>query len=133
MATNIELIRDALGLVGILNELQQPSANQSDHGLRILNEMLEEWASDGINVGQWPQTDVDAESPVPLGTIPAVKYNLAAALGPYYGVSLSPADTQRAERFYGRLVRDTVLANRVEADLTGKVPGSVEYSNILTG
>lgn len=131
MTTNTLIIRDALGLLGVLNEIETPSAEQGAHGLRVMNEMLEEWNADGIRVGQWPQSDITAQSPIAQSALSAVKYQLAAALGPYYGKQLPGDAVARGERLYGRLVREAAVAAHEEAD-TSHLPGAGGSWNILT-
>ncbi len=132
MSTNLTIIRDALGLLGVLAEVETPSAEQGEHGLRILNEMMEQWRVDGVEVGQWPQNSVNDESPLGQYTLPAVKYQLAAALGPYYGKRLLPEDVARGERLYTQLVRDAMVAKMEPASMT-HLPGVYSDWDILTG
>lgn len=132
MATNNEIIRDALGLLGVLRETESPSAEQGDHGLRILNELLEQWAGEGIEIGQWPQTDVNDTSPLDIRVLSAVKANLAVALSPYYGIAVAPTEMERAGRLYRHLLRDVAVNRLQEADMT-HLPGVYGDWNILTG
>ena len=133
MATNLQIIRDALAILGVLSEIEQASAEQGEHGLRILNEVLEEWQADGVAVGQWPQGDINAESPLAQSTLPAIKYALGAALGPYYGLALKPDDVARAERYYSRLVRDAVIAKLEPADMSHLGGQMGRWSDITQG
>ncbi len=132
MATNVEVIRDALGLLGVLREAEQPSADQGEHGLRILNEMLEQWQADGVRIGQWPQIDLNATSPLAANTLACVKASLAIALSPYYGTQVAPTEIVRAERLYRILVRDAVNAEIQPADMS-HLPGVYSDWDIVTG
>ncbi len=131
MATNVEIIRDALGLLGVLSEVEEASAEQGAHGLRVMNELLEQWQADGVRVGQWPQTDLSATSPLAGNVLAAVKANLALALGPYYGKALAPTEMMRAGGLYQKLVRDAVNAELEPADM-GHLPGAYGDLDILT-
>jgi hypothetical protein len=131
MATNLEIVRDALGLLGVLRETEQPSADQGEHALRVLNEMLEQWQAEGVRVGQWPQSDLNATSPLAANTLPCVKAWLAIALSPYYGVALPPTEMGRAERLYRLLVRDAVNAEIEPADMS-HLPGVYQDWDIQT-
>ncbi len=131
MATNVEILRDALGLLGVLRETEQPSAEQGEHALRILNEMLEQWQAEGVRIGQWPQSDLNATSPLASNALPCVKASLAVALSPYYGVPLAPTEIVRAERLYRLLVRDAVNAEIEPADMS-HLPGVYQDWDILT-
>lgn len=129
MATNTEILRDALGLLGVLNEMETVSAEQGALGLRVLNEMMEEWRADGVNVGQWPQSDLTATSPLSQAVLPAVKYQLAAALGPHFGLRLGPDDVARGERYYSRLVRDAQVQLLTSADMSHLAWGESDGSD----
>jgi hypothetical protein len=61
--TNLEIITAALRLLGVIAETETPSAEQGATGLAVLNDMLEDWSGREIEVGQWPQTELDAEFP----------------------------------------------------------------------
>lgn len=118
MATNLDVIRDALGLLGVLAETETASAEQGEHGLRILNDVMEDWLSAGIDVGQWPQVDINDEYPGPSGVVATVKATLAIHLAPYYEREVRPAVIAMASSGYNRLLRDSVLQKMQEADLS---------------
>ena len=132
MATNLQIIRDSLGLLGVLRETETPSAEQGEHGLRIMNELLEQWQAEGVRIGQWPQQDINATSPLPSNALAAVKANLALALSPYYGVMLGATEMVRAERLYRVLVRNAVVAD-LEPAAMDHLPGAYQNWDITTG
>lgn len=106
--TNLEIIRDALGLLGVLAETESVSAEQASHGLRVLNDLMDEWEADNIEIGYWAQTEPNSEFPAMARTALAVKYALAVALAPHYGRAV-PADVGvLSQRYYARLMRDAV-------------------------
>jgi hypothetical protein len=116
MATNLEVITDALGLLGVLAETETASAEQGAHGLRVLNDMLSEWESSGLELDYFPQTDLSEE--FPSEDLALVKYNLAVELAPYYQATVSEAVAVRARQYYARRVRDWVRDSMVEQDVT---------------
>lgn len=135
MATNNGLIKDALSILGVLDEIQSVSAEQGAIGLSVMNDMLLEWDADQIDVGYYPQTDINAESPVYPDAQSAVKHNLAIYLASYYGLEPKLPVVMIADRGYKRLLRDSINAKLEEADLTG-VPmgeGFRVRTNILEG
>ena len=106
--TNTQLIKDAMVLAGILDEVQSPSAEQGDSTLRMQNEMLSEWAVDGIELNYYPQTSLSDTTPIPDSTIAAVKYNMAVRLAGEYGTFMSQESVAMATRTFDRLVRITL-------------------------
>lgn len=133
--TNSDLIRDALGLIGVLNEIQNPSAEQGAHGLRVMNELLADWEQDGVDLQYYPQTSLTDPLPFPDHAISAVKYYLAFALAPYYGRKVSPEMVATGQKFYNRLIRDSVTNKMQEADMSNMPSGEGHggYFDITTG
>ena len=118
MATNAQVIRDALGLLGVLAETEDQSAEQSELGLRVLNDMMEDWRANGISIGQWPQTNPADTFPAPLGALATVKAMLAVYLAPHFMATVNQVVAIQASTGYTRLIREAVKAAMVEADLT---------------
>ena len=133
MPSNNDVIKDALSILGVLSEVDSVSAEQGQNGLSVMNDMLNEWAADGIDVGFYPQTEINDDSPVYSDALQAVKYNLALALSNYYQKEPSLPAIMLADRGYKRLLRDAMNARLQEADLTGYMPGVNYSSNILDG
>jgi hypothetical protein len=124
--TNEEVIRDALGLLAVLSEIQSLSAEQGAHGLRIMNDMLAEWEASGIEVDYFPQTDISAD--FPSNDIALIKYNLAIELAPYYQAPISEAVAVKARMYYDRRVRDVVRDGMVEQDVTNMPMGEGHWT-----
>lgn len=107
--SHVDLIRDSLGLLGVLRETQAPTAEQGEHGLRVLNEMMADWEVDGVDLGFVPSTSLADALSVDDGDIAPVKYNLAHALAPYYGRQTPPVVLERAISYYNRLLRQSMV------------------------
>ena len=118
MATNLEVISDALGLLSVLGEGDTATAEQGEHGLRVLNDLMAEWTADGIDVGHFPQSDVSEDFPASYTVLLAVKYGLALALAPHYQKPVDVAVGALAGKYYLRLLRDAVKSKMVESDMT---------------
>jgi hypothetical protein len=118
MATNLDIIRGALRLLGVLAETEEPSSEDSQLALEALNGFLEDWTAEGIDVGQWPQTDVDADFPGSSTTEHTAKAYLAVQLAPYYERQPNPVVVLSASRGYERLVRETVTAQMQPASMS---------------
>lgn len=113
MATNIQIISDALLDLGVINESETPSAEQGSHALRKLNEMLEAWEEDGVRLGWCEQTDTSADSPLYPYAIRGVVASLAVELAPSYGgaASITPALSVKLEQGMALIYRKAALKN----------------------
>jgi hypothetical protein len=107
--TNAEMVRDSLGLIGVLAEVQAASTEQSLHGIRTLNDLMSDWEQDGVDLQYFEQTNPGDETPIPAHARAAVKHFLAFALAPFYGKSVTPELAAIGDKFYSRLVRDAVI------------------------
>jgi hypothetical protein len=132
MATNNEVIHEALSLIGVLDEIQSISSEQGENGLSVMNDLLLEWDANGIDTGFYLQTDLNNDCPVYVDVLRVVKYNLAISLSSYYGVEPPQAVVFIAAKGYNRLLRDAMVAKMKEADMT-HLPGSYVPFDILSG
>jgi hypothetical protein len=106
--SNSTLVRDALGLIGVLGEVEPATSEQAQHGIRVLNEMMLDWAQDGIDLQYFEQTEPGEETPIPPSAVAAVKHFLSFSLAPYYGKTVPPELAAIGAKFYARLTRDAV-------------------------
>lgn len=125
MATsNSQLISDALGLLGVVQESETMSAEQGAHGLRTLNQVMADWEQDGVNLQYYTQSTLADDVPIPDHALLAAKYYLAIALAPFYAARVPPEFMTLADKYYSRLRRDAVKANVRPTDLTRLPAGS---------
>ena len=87
--TNLELITDALREINVINEVQSASAEQGTQCLKKLNQLMEIWKEDSLNIGWFKQTDTSADAPVPDYAETAVMLALGVRAAPQYGASIS--------------------------------------------
>ena len=80
MATNLDIITTALGMLNVINENEAPSSELAAKGLEAMNELLAEWQESGIELGYFPQTNLAATSPLEDFHLRGVKSNLAVEL-----------------------------------------------------
>ena len=125
--TNLEIINAALRLLGVIAETEDVSAEQGATGLAVMNDMLEDWSGRGIDVGQWPQTALDAEFPGATNIEGVCKANLAVWLAPYYAAPLRPEVAGLAGAGYSRLLREAMLAQLQPASMTHLHPGEGQW------
>lgn len=117
MATNSEVIGDALREINVIAEGQTPSAEQGLYGLRKLNEMVEEWTERDVDLGYYAQTDASATCPIPAWSESAVKSNLAIALAPKYGASVSAELALGAMNSFNVVQRKCMVENLKPANM----------------
>lgn len=113
-----DVVRDALQLLGVITEIDAPSAEQGVHGLRALNDMMAFWASDNIDVEYVPSDDLTAEIDINTSALRAVKHGLAIALAPYYARPVSAELYASFDSLYRVLVRDSVISQMEPADMS---------------
>jgi hypothetical protein len=106
--TYADFIRDALGMLGILGETETASAEQADHGLRVLNNLVFDWQGDGVDIPWAAATSATATMTLHERDQQAVLANLALRLAPSYGVALSPALVDTAQSGWNRVLRDSL-------------------------
>ena len=94
MATQQELIRDALTLAGVIGKTQAPSAQQAQDALTALNEMMAEWDEAVLRkLGWYKQTDLTATFPVPDWALRGVKGSLSRVISADYQLPVTPEVT----------------------------------------
>lgn len=107
MATNLDIITEAMRKANILNEKETPSAPQGENGLDLLNDMMSDWEEDGIELGWYPQTSLAGTAPVENQHLRGIKYNLARSMAADYGVDLPMETVRVAELTFDRLAKST--------------------------
>ena len=98
MATVTEIVTGALGLLEVRTAESAITASEAEDGLVDLNDMMNEWNVDGINVGYESLSDIDDELHVDLGAIGAIKANLAIYIASQYGKIVTNELRKRAKR-----------------------------------
>jgi hypothetical protein len=125
MTTNIEIIGDALKLLGVIGESQEPNPHQGAIGLRRLNQMVELWTEDGIELGWFAQTLTTADAPLPKWAELGVTSKLAQYMQPLYPTSsLEPAVFDDSLNGYGVILRKVTVENAPVADMSHMPAGS---------
>lgn len=134
--TNRELITSALRMLGVLDADQSASAEDAALGLEQLNDMMLDLAAEGVDLGFPPQDNVSEDFPLDDTEAAAVKSLLAMQLFTFYpSARLPPTLPARAEANKQRLLRDAVLSNMEEADMSNLPGGEGKYyrGDILNG
>ncbi len=97
MATVTEIVTGALQLLEVQTAESAITAPEAEDGLVSLNDMMNEWNVDGINVGYETLESIEDELFVDLGSIGAIKANLAVYIAPEYGRAVSDSLERRAK------------------------------------
>lgn len=87
--TNLQLITDALRDINVISEAETPSADQGAKALRRLNQMMELWKEQSLDVGYFAQSSTADDCPIPDWTELAVTNALSIALAPGFGATVS--------------------------------------------
>jgi hypothetical protein len=127
VSTYSDLIRDALGLIGVLDETEQPTAEQGTLGLRVLDEMLTDWEARGIDVGFAAGAALNDQVSIEDTARRAVKLNLAEELCPWFEREPSPRMLTLADAAYSRLLREAMKDQLVPASMSHLHRGAGDY------
>jgi hypothetical protein len=118
MATNNEFISDALKMLGVLQETESASAEQSSDGLRILNDMMANLLADDVDVGYAPQSDPTIDNGINTEDRQAIKYLLAVHMAPHYDRPVSATVGVFASDGMNKLLRNAAIRNPIESAQT---------------
>ena len=128
MATNVSLITDALRLLGVISEVETPSAEQGSHALTRLNRMIEAWREVDIDVGWFEQSSTAASVPVPKWAERGIVSMLAQDLHAFYPSSqLAPWVMDDQRNGFGTIRRKAMLENLRASDMRHMPMGEGRY------
>lgn len=117
MATNLIVITDALRDIGVINEVETPSAEQGSHALRQLNNLMSQWLEDDCDLGYFTQTSTADTCPIPPWAEGGVKAGLALFLAPTYGKSVSAEFVAKAESLISTVQRKCLVEKMRAANM----------------
>jgi hypothetical protein len=117
LMSNLVFVNDALSLIGVLAQSQNASAEDGALALRAANEMVDEWADDGVTVNWSPQSSLDDECPLVGNELTAVKHHLAIRLCPHFGREPSPTLLALALAAYGKLQRKQMVQGMAPVEI----------------
>ena len=131
MATTVlDIVTGALQLLAVRVAESGVTPSEGVDGLAALNDMMNEWNVDGIDVGYESLDDTADEIFVDLGSIGAMKANLAVYIAPEYGKTVSPALAERARRSR-RSLRASIPLNPAQFPDTLPVGSGNEDNNFV--
>lgn len=118
MATNREVITDALVELTVLDADQTASTEDASLGLRVMNRMFGLLAADGIDLGYPTQDNLSDDFPLDDTTRSQIHYLLAVALRPSFpSAQPDPTLFALADTAKTQLQRSAVLSNMEESSV----------------
>ena len=131
MATARDVVDGALELLGVKAAESAVTAAEAINGLSGLNDMLNEWNLEGLQIGLETIDDLDEELFVDDGAVGPLKANLAIYIAPGYDRTVTPELAQRAKRGKSTL-RANVFECPVEYPSTLPVGSGNESIRVTT-
>ena len=119
MPTTLKIIEDALREINVISEVDSASDEQGSYGLRKLNQMMALWPERDVdNLGWYPQNDTTGTIPIPDYAELAVTTNLAIALAPKYGASVSIELAGVAASSFNTVQRKSISEKLTNTDMS---------------
>jgi hypothetical protein len=113
---NLQIITDAYRIINVVDENEAPTAPQANLALSVMNDMLANEAADGLRLGYFPQTSLQAITPIRDQDAYGVKLMLAKKLALRFGIAITDENmkVEMAES-YRQLVKRAI--RYTESDL----------------
>jgi hypothetical protein len=130
----LDLATDTLRQLGVISEIETPSAEQGQDAVTKLNDLMASLAEDGIDLGYNPKATTADSIVLPAGHVATIKAMLGVALAESYGLPPPPVMSAFAEGGYKRLLRNA-LHEQMHAGKSDAPRGENNpyTQNILTG
>lgn len=123
MTQVIDIVRDALGHLRVIDADSAPAPSDTRDAIRALNQMMRGWEAEGLPLGWSDVSEPEQAMPTPPEADEALGYNLALRLTARYGVSLD-------ESVAGMAVAGRAL---LSAMVTSSTFVRTEYPNLPRG
>ena len=131
---NLDFVNDALTLIGVLPEGQDATAEQGVIAMRFANELVDEWADDGLYLNWTPNTSLADSNTLSGSELTALKYHLAVRLCPVFGREPSQALVALAMAAFQRLIRMQAARDLEPVDTSlPRAEGGYGRYDIITG
>lgn len=132
--TNGQVIKDALRDINVISEAEINSlpAEMGKESLRRLNQVMESWKENDVDVGYFAQTDTTATCPIPEWAELAVTGALMISLASKYGATVSQEALAVADSAIS-MVQRKVLVEKIEgADMSFMPSGHGRFRYDIT-
>lgn len=137
MTTNVSIIGSSLRLLGVIAEGQSVSAEQGTNGLTALNQLMESWTEDGIELGYFAQSATTDTCPIPAWAEQGVISKFAQRMQGDYPASTLPAWVMDdSKNGIGTIERKCLVEKIKPADMSSMPSGyglTGDRFNINTG
>lgn len=104
MATAAQVIKAALQKILVQASESAIDADQYSDAMNTLNDLMNAYAAEGINLGYTEVTSIGDAVTVPAGALRGIIYNLAIDLAPEYGGEVTPAVVKIASDGYDAMM-----------------------------
>ncbi len=111
-----DLITMSLRSLGVLHSGETPSAEEANDGLDTLNQMLNSWIYEGIDLEYTTISSLNTELPYPDDHIGPFRWNLALRMAPDYGIGVTPAIAAMAKEGYDQMRRQYMDNRELKVD-----------------
>ena len=127
--SNLTFVNDALSLIGVLPAGQDANAADAALALRIVADIVDEWADDGIIVPWDTQAEIGDDCPLVGTERAATQYLLAVRLCPHFGREVPGSLAALTASAVGKLVRIQVVRSleSIEPPMPVAQGGSAQY------
>jgi hypothetical protein len=135
MTTNLTIIEDSLRDIGVISEIDTASPEQGKFCLRRLNQMMELWKEDDVDIGWFAQTSTTDTIPIPDWAELGVTAALSIAVAPTYGATVSQELIAIADVAAGMILRKSLAEKLTGLDMSHLPVGAGNYRghrNIIT-
>lgn len=123
MSTNLEVISAALKLINVIGQTDTASPEQGAYCLSELNDLIESWTENGIDLGYFRQDDTTDDCPIPTWAERGVKAALAIEVAPHYGATISPGLAKKYDDGYGIILRKSIVETLPTQDMSSMPMG----------
>ena len=127
--TNLQIITDALREINVINETQVATAAQSSKALRRLNQMMEKWKEEELDLGWVKATSTADDAAIPDYAELAVTLALAVYVAPSFSTEPSRTLIALSQDAVNSLKSKHIREKLDNVDMTHMPEGSGRWGN----
>lgn len=119
-----DFVKDALGLIGVVDARQAVSAVDMQTGIRVLNQLCARLEANTLSLGWSAVDNPDGTLPLPDEAQLPIQYQLAILLAPHFSVPVTPDIRATAADLMNDLRRDQAVATPIQPLLDVPTPSA---------
>ena len=127
--TNLQIITDALREINVINETQVATAAQSSKALRRLNQLMEKWKEEELDLGWVKATSTADDAAIPDYAELAVTLALAVYVAPSFSTEPSGTLIALSQDAVNSLKSKHIREKLDNVDMTHMPEGSGRWGN----